>query len=220
MNAKVGVRWLASLLIFAAALLAAQGARANTLTIYNTGVDNSGTPLSGGSADPHYTDTYLGPPSGSTNPAVVMTNENNFVGGWAQASDAKWINCIDSFYGYSYGSYDYRITFDLTGYDPSTATLSGKWTCDDDGSINLNGVATGISLGYGSWGSLYNFTINSGFVAGTNTLDFLIVEGTGIDGLLVSDSSLMATTVPIPAALPIFGSGLVGLLVWRRFRKS
>ena len=37
------------------------------------------------------------------------------------------------------GEYVYRTTFDLTGFDPATVSVSGMWAADDAGGIRLNG---------------------------------------------------------------------------------
>ena len=41
------------------------------------------------------------------------------------------------------GEYVYRTTFDLTGFDPTTAMISGIWSADDRGiDILINGTST------------------------------------------------------------------------------
>ena len=64
-------------------------------------------------------------------------------------------------------------TFDVTGYEANTASLSGLWGVDNDGDIFLNGVSTGITLlgsNTANFNVLHNFSVGSGFVAGINTL--------------------------------------------------
>jgi len=34
----------------------------------------------------------------------------------------------------------FKTTFNLTGFDPSTASLTGRWAMDQSGSLSLNGV--------------------------------------------------------------------------------
>jgi len=225
---KAVVRWIACLLIFAGALLAAQGAIADTVPFYNTGVDNSYNPLPGGSPDPHYTMTTI---SGNVilnnASAIVMSISNYWTGswgGWVNPTDARWIYNADVGDSGIRGLYDFKTTFDLTGYIPSTAQLTFVYAMDQYGDVYLNGVHV-ASLPDHNWGAsispnLNPFSISSGFQDGINTLEFYITLPDGYDGLVISDSSLTATPIPIPAALPLFGSGLAGLLVWRRFRKS
>jgi hypothetical protein len=77
--------------------------------------------------------------------------------------------------GNKLGSYIYRTTFDLTGTNPATASLSGFWATDNIGVIFLNGVYAGVTNLAGP--SVFTaFNINGGFVPGVNKLDFLVVN--------------------------------------------
>ncbi len=118
----------------------------------------------------------------------------------------------------------FRQTFDLTGFDPSTARLTMRWAADDSGEIIAD---------RGSWipafslngGALVNYpgstpehriptydycdwvTISSGFVAGLNTIDFY-VEGNGqTDGFGLQVQSFTAD-VPAPAGVAVLVQGL------------
>jgi hypothetical protein len=73
--------------------------------------------------------------------------------------------------------YRYETTFDLTGFNPATARLAGRWATDNEGfDILINGVSTGQSniTQFASWAP---FQITSGFVAGTNRLTFVVNNG-------------------------------------------
>jgi hypothetical protein len=72
--------------------------------------------------------------------------------------------------------YDYRTTFDLTGFNLSTVTINGQWAADNQGfGILLNGVDTGYRLISSDLQSgLVPFILTSGFQNGINTLDFLV----------------------------------------------
>jgi hypothetical protein len=128
----------------------------------------------------------------------------------------------------------FRQTFDLTGYDPTTADLQFKWAADDSGEgfasrgtwtpkFSLNGG----SLINGTWatGNTYNLgptaVLTSGFVSGLNTIDFY-VEGNGVtDGFaleLVSFRARESSAVPEPATMLLLGFGIVGLAGVRRFK--
>jgi hypothetical protein len=114
------------------------------------------------------------------------------------------------------GRYDYQTTFDLTGLDPMTALLTGQWAADDQGlDILINGVSTGsTSAGFSAWSS---FSISSGFVAGVNTLDFLVNNGSGPTGLRVEVSGTAdASGTPEPASMMLMCAGLTGLWLVRR----
>jgi hypothetical protein len=69
--------------------------------------------------------------------------------------------------------------------------IEGKWAADNSGvAIRLNGVSLGLSApGYAP---LAPFTIETGFLAGKNTLDFEILDSGCPNGLRVE---LTATTV-------------------------
>jgi hypothetical protein len=85
--------------------------------------------------------------------------------------------------GNSSGTYKYRISFNLTGLEPATAAIAGHWTSDNTGPhVLLNGVPTGATSD-GNFGALGNaFLINGGFLAGANTLDFVVTNaGPGIN---------------------------------------
>ena len=205
-------RWISCLILVAGVFLATSNAQADIVPFFNTGVDSSGNPLGGGSQDLHYTATYqvVGSP---TNQAVVLSA---LWGSWPTPGDAKWIGWVDNAYPGSYGTYAFSTTFNLTGYDPSTAKLSGKWTPDNVGYIYLNGVYTGNSTS--DFSNLSNFTLTTGFKSGVNTLTFQVDMPDGYDGLLVSGTQLTANSVPLPPTALLMGSGLLGLGLLR-FRK-
>ncbi len=194
--------------------------------LFNTGVLDDKTIASAGSVDLHY--------------ALVSSADANFpgpnaivadpiaTGYWlANSSISRWIApAVNQGYpsgaaNHAAGSYTYRLSFDLTGLDPGTALISGGWAADNSGTaILLNGVSTGNFVN--SYSSLKPFTLGSGFVAGINTLDFVVnnlpAGGANPTGLRVEFLSAMATPVPVPAAAWLFGSGLVGLFRFARRR--
>ena len=131
----------------------------------------------------------------------------------------------------NYMYFVFRQTFDLTGYDPSTADLQFKWGSDDvPGAVGwtpgfvFNGSAL---MGAGTSGAyaLGNVVdLASGFINGINTLDFY-VEGNGqTDGLELSTVSFSASSttpsVPEPATLALVGLGLAGLGAMRRKKSA
>lgn len=162
---------------FAAALLLAVSAQANIIELWNTGVDSTGTSLSDGATDPHYTLTTK--PAGEAGTVTVLTSAGGFpIPPWlGDSTISAWIGLGSNAKN---GTYIYETTFDLTGLIPSTASISGRWSTDNDGiKILLNGVDTGapatsftqFSAGYAT------FTISSGFQPGVNTLAFWVNNG-------------------------------------------
>jgi hypothetical protein len=196
-----------------------QSAHAKVIPLFSTGTDSSGNLLPGGSADPHYDVTGPGVPGGG--PAAVYSPSSLWFQWAPNDPHSGWIGFQDSFSSSPHGDYTYVQTFDLTGYDPSTASLSGLWAADQFGSIDLNGSPTGISVPDGNWnaGSFPNlnpFTITSGFQSGLNTLAFIVTEPDDGDGLRVSNLSLTESAVPEPSTAVLLTLGCVVVLVIAR----
>lgn len=182
---------------------------------FNTGENTNLTLATMGVADPHYTAV------GST--VFVLSAPN---GGWVGPGAGVIAQYVgpdtgdgSSFMGGVY-TLDYLVSFDLTGFDPATVSLSGKWSTDNLGNnIFVNGTATGnTSSGFGS---LSSFTINSGFIAGVNTLDFKWSNQGGPGGILVEFNSATGTAsgVPEPSSVFLFSAGLAGLWLTGRFAR-
>jgi hypothetical protein len=135
-------------------------------------------------------------------PNAIVVNDTGFpIPPWlANGPVSKWLAPqANQSTGNQSGSYKYRISFDLTGLEPSTAVVAGHWTSDNTGpQVLLNGVPTGL-VGDGNFTALNNaFAINTGFIAGTNTLDFVVTNGipainpTGVRGELSGTANLQA----------------------------
>jgi hypothetical protein len=116
---------------------------------------------------------------------------------------------------------NYFRTFDLTGFDPATASISGLWTLDDVGTLSLNGHVIDTQTGT-PWFSLHAFSVPAGspfFLPGLNTLEISItgsdnfIEGVRLEGTLI------ATPVPEPTSVALFSLALVGGLCTRHYRR-
>ena len=161
-------------LVASLALLVAAGA-APIPGLFNTGVDDDGNLLPGsGAVDPHYTITDSADEE-FTGPDAVTLNPGFPVGPWVgEGPDSKWIAPNAESGNAAEGDYTYTTTFDLTGFDPEKAIINGQWGVDNGGvDIILNGESLGIA-NTGGFGALTEFVIDSGFVEGENTLEFIV----------------------------------------------
>lgn len=190
-------------LLVAFSCVAVSTARADTIQFFNTGVADDGSLLAAGIADSHYSLVYSADPNGTT--ATAMT-PNPY---WLQdSSTAGWISPGSSGYqGWDPGYYVYQTLLDLTGYDPTTASLSGLIAGDNSYSIYLNQGGSPVFSGDG-FSSATPFLINSGFVSGINQVDFVIYNTDGPSGLMVDDTLATANAdTPEPASLLLIASG-------------
>jgi hypothetical protein len=143
--------------------------------LYNTGVDDTGSPLADSTMDTHYKITDSPDPD-APGPDTFTLTPGFPVGPWlAEGPNSRWIAPSPTQgTGNAEGNYTYEITFDLTGLDPATAVINGQWATDNDGvDIVINGNSLGLinSAQFVSWTA---FTIDSGFIDGKNTLQFVV----------------------------------------------
>jgi hypothetical protein len=209
-------------LVFATAILLTSGiGYADSFLINNTGAGITSTP----SLDPNWTVTTSSTP-GSTNAFVTYNGGYPFPTWTADTADYGW-DSPQPYYVFGETdspntNYYYTTTFDLTGFDPTSASLDFQFAVDDSlVAVILNGnTLTGFPAGDFSLSDTQ--TINSDFVAGVNTITFETLNGpaesTNPTGLLVDFTSATANTssAPEPSAFLLIGAGLGGLGLIRR----
>ncbi len=192
------------------AILCAAAADSATITgLYNTGVDDGGTVLAQGVADPHYV------LAGGT-----ATTYNT--GSYVQAADATYIAADAGGSQASTNPAIYTLTFSLAGLDPNSASISGLFAADNHATAYLNGTQIAHTDTFSSFTS---FSATSGFLAGANTLSFSVLDdgppsAFEVSALHGTASLPSAAAVPEPGtwAMMLGGFGLVGGAMRRRQR--
>ncbi len=208
--------------VISAALLAAASlgsdAMASVLAVglYDTGVDNNDVVLANGTTDTHY---LLG-----SSPTYAVDDAEGYLGYWmAPSANSSWITPMvgsgntgsNSAAG---GNYTYSTTFDLTGFETGSAVINGLVSADNSvTSVLINGNAISFST-HSDYSSFASFTVTSGFVAGVNTLSFVVYNESGPTGLRAELSGSFTAAVPEPEtyAMLLAGLGVLGFTSQRR----
>jgi len=167
----------------------------DSIAIFGTGLNADGSLSVEGSSDLHWT---LSSTPYSNTPASAIVSGNDHPYSYPSHSNGQWIgSAADLSQSFAVGYFTYTTTFDLTGLNPNTASLSGTLSVDDTSSIILNGVNTGSGcLGSGCWNYGTAFAINGGFIAGVNTLTFQTYNTGGPAGLQVAISGTASPNTP------------------------
>ena len=215
MQSRLSTRFYSALIVLGLAVCSISS-QADTIRIFGSGQDNNGVYLPGGAIDPHYTIT--GTPAGPGSFAAVRVD----AGGLPPGTIAEANSLSPDLQGT--GFYTYTTTFDLTGFNLSTAVLNGTWGGDDAwGGVTLNGQAIAWTAGYPGPCCFFDGTFNAttGFLPGINTLSFTIdqtdnwFDYANIGGGTVTADPIGSPT-PEPASLLLFGSAISALALRRR----
>jgi hypothetical protein len=217
------------ILLIGACLTMTSGALFATtiLGVCGTGFTNGscGTLAADGATDGNFILTTAAEAAG---PSALVVSQTGFPIGshnWmADSSLGKWIGPHSPEANDAPGTYTYTETFDLSAYILSTVVLTGGFASDNSAVVSLNGSGTlATSPGFTS---LTSFTISTGFVAGLNTIQFVVTNASGTTnnptGLIVNLSGAGTQIAPEPASLAFVGFGLAtfGFLSQRRHRRA
>jgi PEP-CTERM motif len=185
---------------------------ANPINLYNTGVDASHVDLVGaGTTDPHYT-IISGPGLSSPQSAVTFFNGAYL----ADGPTSRWISVNANGSSGGSGTYDFQLIFSLTGLNAATAQITGQFAADNHVSATkINGTTVGGATN-DSYSAYSSFSITSGFVAGTNTLDFLVLDDSAPMAFRVNNLAGTANpidgSVPEPSTWLTMGAGLLAVM--------
>ena len=193
------------------------------------GIVNTGASFTADQVDTNYSFAAISGTAVGTGGRGVVAADNSFpFPFWiANTSTSKWLtptaNQAQTYDPSVNGTYRWTLSFDLTGFDASTALLSGRWAADNTGSLFLNGtqisqIAAPIE-GHASWTNIAQ--VNTGFLAGANVLEFVVTNvgnptgnPTGLRAEFVS--SVSAIPEPQTYVMLLAGLGAIGFCVRRR----
>jgi uncharacterized repeat protein (TIGR01451 family) len=132
------------------------------------------------------------------NPAqAVEAGSADWNSGWlSDGANSDWIAINANQTSNGPAPYSFKLSFDLSGSDLSSVSLSGLWTIDDTGTLSLNGnQIASLDASTSPWRSLHSFLVPAGspfFKQGLNTLTITMTwndnnhEGVRLEGTVRS----------------------------------
>ena len=188
------------------------------LPLYSTGLGTGGVgQLAGGASDPNWSVNNPNSCCVYSGPAAVLSATNLYSSWPPDTANSQWIAWSDTLAGGAPG-YTFTQTFDLTGFDPTTAAIHGTIWLDDGGYLYLNNQPI-VYVDNSSWAASGHpgvpFAIGPGsslFLPGTNTLSVVITASdSNYEGINVLITSATANATPkkaqaIQSPRPIYAS--------------
>lgn len=172
--------------------------------IHSTGTDASGSLLPEGAVDPHWTITAKPGATGNF-PAIVQTAIAP-PAWFPNRSSSRWIGPqVNAGLGDAPGSYTYRTSFDLTGFDPTKVQLRMQISVDDElVDIKLNNQSLGLKINNGAdaFRTSNGLQINNGFISGINTLEFMVFNQNAVNNPTGIQAQIEFASVPRRLPLP------------------
>lgn len=187
--------------------------------------------LNDGQRDLNYSLSAI-PTAGTSSSGFAQTGPGFPIGPWLpNDSTSRWLSPAENAaqnYGAG-GTFNWSLNFNLSGFDPLTARISGRWAADNGGSILLNGqaigngsIGTGPMSAFGDWTN-FSITDSSLFRAGANVLTFsvqnLAAAGGNPTGVRVQFLDSQISAVPEPSTYALMLAG-IGALVWFSRRRN
>ncbi len=187
------------------------------ITLFGTGLDNSFASLASGDTDSHW--TLVSNPGSYGTSLVVMPSTifpistSQWMNYSAGNGTSRWLVPNYTLSGnttHAPGNYTYRTTFTIpSGVNLSQMRLFFRGSVDNSVTdVLINGASTGNTFsGFSSWSSIRQ--ISTGFVTGTNTLDFLVNNAAGTSGNPVGLRVELSATIPEPATAGLLTVGFL-----------
>ena len=199
-------------MMFVGILAGAGALSASPITVHNTGVNASDVLQPIGSTTSYW--TLVSEPGTAIEPLGGNPFRYYNIAYFADDAVSGWVSPTASGNAGVGGFYTYQMSFDLTGFDPATAAISGIFGVDNDGAILLNGN-TVASVGNADFATPKLFTMNTGFVSGLNTISIRMDNAGDPSAFRVEFSSATANTTFQPlvftevASVPEPGTGVL-----------
>jgi hypothetical protein len=222
---------LCALFVTAAVIVSVASAQTNIINL-STGLDASNNLINvNGQSDAHWT---VDQSTGGTAAAQVVTTDGADwgwpIGGWpdwewfSDGPNSDWIARNANLFSNGYAPYTFYRTFDLSGYDLASASISGFWAIDDDGELSLNGnVISSLSEpNPQNWNTLHSFDVSAGssyLNQGLNTLAITMTySDNGVEGVRLEG---YVSAVPEPSVfVALLSMGVAVLAFYARRQRA